>query len=31
MTRTVAGVIVDALSELDVSHVFGVVGDALNP
>ncbi|MFF5703594.1 thiamine pyrophosphate-dependent enzyme [Streptomyces sp. NPDC012794] len=31
MTRTVARVIVDALKELDVHHVFGVVGDALNP
>ncbi|MFF9496002.1 thiamine pyrophosphate-dependent enzyme [Streptomyces flaveolus] len=31
MARTVAQVIVDALSELGVRHVFGVVGDALNP
>ncbi|WP_432114780.1 thiamine pyrophosphate-dependent enzyme [Streptomyces sp. S1] len=31
MTRTVAQVIVDALADLDVGHVFGVVGDALNP
>lgn len=31
MTRTVAHVIVDALKELGVRHVFGVVGDALNP
>ncbi|MEU5366521.1 thiamine pyrophosphate-dependent enzyme [Streptomyces sp. NPDC005925] len=31
MPRTVARVIVDALSELDVRQVFGVVGDALNP
>ncbi|MFF7751047.1 thiamine pyrophosphate-dependent enzyme [Streptomyces sp. NPDC007971] len=31
MTRTVARVIVDALSELGVRQVFGVVGDALNP
>uniref|UniRef100_A0AAU2W1B8 Thiamine pyrophosphate-binding protein n=1 Tax=Streptomyces sp. NBC_00008 TaxID=2903610 RepID=A0AAU2W1B8_9ACTN len=31
MPRTVARVIVDALSELGVSQVFGVVGDALNP
>ncbi|MEU8776858.1 thiamine pyrophosphate-dependent enzyme [Streptomyces sp. NPDC048606] len=31
MARTVARVIVDALRELDVRHVFGVVGDALNP
>ncbi|MFG2310466.1 thiamine pyrophosphate-dependent enzyme [Streptomyces sp. NPDC048566] len=31
MTRTVAQVIVDALEELGVRHVFGVVGDALNP
>ncbi|NDZ82428.1 pyruvate oxidase [Streptomyces sp. SID10853] len=31
MSRTVARVIVDALSELDVRQVFGVVGDALNP
>ncbi|MCS0605818.1 thiamine pyrophosphate-binding protein [Streptomyces sp. LP11] len=31
MTRTVAGVIVDALGELGVRQVFGVVGDALNP
>ncbi|MFE3113339.1 thiamine pyrophosphate-dependent enzyme [Kitasatospora indigofera] len=31
MARTVAHVIVDALQELGVRHVFGVVGDALNP
>lgn len=31
MARTVARVIVDALSELGVHQVFGVVGDALNP
>ena len=31
MARTVARVIVDALDELGVRHVFGVVGDALNP
>ncbi|RAJ46818.1 pyruvate dehydrogenase (quinone) [Kitasatospora sp. SolWspMP-SS2h] len=31
MARTVARVIVDALRELEVRHVFGVVGDALNP
>ncbi|MEU6313640.1 thiamine pyrophosphate-dependent enzyme [Streptomyces sp. NPDC047014] len=31
MARTVARVIVDALQELGVEHVFGVVGDALNP
>ncbi|MGG8406801.1 thiamine pyrophosphate-dependent enzyme [Streptomyces sp. 12297] len=31
MARTVARVIVDALKELGVQHVFGVVGDALNP
>ncbi|MFE2474853.1 thiamine pyrophosphate-dependent enzyme [Streptomyces sp. NPDC059389] len=31
MARTVARVIVDALEELGVRHVFGVVGDALNP
>ncbi|MGW3909961.1 thiamine pyrophosphate-dependent enzyme [Streptomyces sp. NPDC005070] len=31
MARTVAHVIVDALKELGVGHVFGVVGDALNP
>ncbi|MGW7312044.1 thiamine pyrophosphate-dependent enzyme [Streptomyces sp. NPDC054854] len=31
MARTVAHVIVDALKELGVQHVFGVVGDALNP
>ncbi|MFJ4672483.1 thiamine pyrophosphate-dependent enzyme [Kitasatospora purpeofusca] len=31
MARTVARVIVDALQELGVRHVFGVVGDALNP
>ncbi|MEV5440163.1 thiamine pyrophosphate-dependent enzyme [Streptomyces sp. NPDC052682] len=31
MARTVARVIVDALSELGVRQVFGVVGDALNP
>ncbi|MFI1439802.1 thiamine pyrophosphate-dependent enzyme [Streptomyces fructofermentans] len=31
MARTVARVIVDALNELGVRHVFGVVGDALNP
>ncbi|MEU1151330.1 thiamine pyrophosphate-dependent enzyme [Streptomyces sp. NPDC005863] len=31
MSRTVARVVVDALEELGVRHVFGVVGDALNP
>ncbi|MFJ6352905.1 MULTISPECIES: thiamine pyrophosphate-dependent enzyme [unclassified Streptomyces] len=31
MTRTVAQVIVDGLADLGVEHVFGVVGDALNP
>ncbi len=31
MARTVARVIIDALKELGVGHVFGVVGDALNP
>ncbi|THA86307.1 thiamine pyrophosphate-dependent enzyme [Streptomyces sp. A0592] len=31
MARTVARVIIDALQELGVGHVFGVVGDALNP
>ncbi|OIK27907.1 thiamine pyrophosphate-dependent enzyme [Streptomyces malaysiense] len=31
MSRTVARAIVDALSELGVRQVFGVVGDALNP
>ncbi|MFJ3202759.1 thiamine pyrophosphate-dependent enzyme [Streptomyces sp. NPDC086989] len=31
MARTVARVIVDALREVGVRHVFGVVGDALNP
>lgn len=31
MARTVARVIVDALKDLGVQHVFGVVGDALNP
>ncbi|MFI9064400.1 thiamine pyrophosphate-dependent enzyme [Streptomyces sp. NPDC053429] len=31
MARTVANVIVGALKELGVQHVFGVVGDALNP
>ncbi|MGW1208344.1 thiamine pyrophosphate-dependent enzyme [Streptomyces sp. NPDC002499] len=31
MARTVARVIVDALNELGVRQVFGVVGDALNP
>ncbi|MEU6404979.1 thiamine pyrophosphate-dependent enzyme [Streptomyces sp. NPDC046985] len=31
MSRTVARVIVDALSQLGVRQVFGVVGDALNP
>lgn len=31
MARTVARVIVDALAELGVGQVFGVVGDALNP
>ncbi|MFG2989499.1 thiamine pyrophosphate-dependent enzyme [Streptomyces sp. NPDC048257] len=31
MARTVAHVIVDALKDLGVRHVFGVVGDALNP
>ncbi|MFJ3234711.1 thiamine pyrophosphate-dependent enzyme [Streptomyces sp. NPDC086787] len=31
MARTVARLIVDALSDLGVRQVFGVVGDALNP
>ncbi|MFC9336896.1 thiamine pyrophosphate-dependent enzyme [Streptomyces sp. NPDC057020] len=31
MTRTVAQVIVDGLTDLGVGHVHGVVGDALNP
>ncbi|MGW1889023.1 thiamine pyrophosphate-dependent enzyme [Streptomyces sp. NPDC002004] len=31
MSRTVAQVVVDALAGLGVRHVFGVVGDALNP
>ncbi len=31
MARTVAHVIVEALKDLGVRHVFGVVGDALNP
>ncbi|MFJ7266678.1 thiamine pyrophosphate-dependent enzyme [Streptomyces sp. NPDC099050] len=31
MARTVAQGIVDTLKELGVQHVFGVVGDALNP
>ncbi|MCA1217098.1 thiamine pyrophosphate-dependent enzyme [Streptomyces sp. 8L] len=31
MARTVARVIVDAIAELGVRQVFGVVGDALNP
>ncbi|MER7759651.1 thiamine pyrophosphate-dependent enzyme [Streptomyces sp. NPDC097619] len=31
MARTVARIIADALQELGVGHVFGVVGDALNP
>lgn len=31
MARTVARLIVDALNELGVRQVFGVVGDALNP
>ncbi|MFI8361896.1 thiamine pyrophosphate-dependent enzyme [Streptomyces sp. NPDC085612] len=31
MARTVARVIIDALQELEVGQVFGVVGDALNP
>ncbi|MER6180187.1 thiamine pyrophosphate-dependent enzyme [Streptomyces sp. NPDC001652] len=31
MARTVARVIVDALGELGVRQVFGIVGDALNP
>ncbi|MFE9404256.1 thiamine pyrophosphate-dependent enzyme [Streptomyces sp. NPDC006530] len=31
MSRTVARLFTDALEELGVRHVFGVVGDALNP
>ena len=31
MARSVAQVIVDSLGKLGVTHVFGVVGDALNP
>lgn len=31
MSRTVADLLIDALEDLGVTHVFGVVGDALNP
>src|SRR6476659_1456014 len=31
MSRTVAEMLVDALAQIGVRHVFGVVGDALNP
>ncbi|WP_395337122.1 thiamine pyrophosphate-binding protein [Novosphingobium sp. BL-8H] len=31
MSRTVAELLVDTLAQLGVRHVFGVVGDALNP
>ncbi len=31
MSRTVAELLVDTLAKVGVSHVFGVVGDALNP
>ena len=31
MSRSVAQVIIDSLAQLGVTHVFGVVGDALNP
>lgn len=31
MSRTVAQLLVDTLAEIGVRHVFGVVGDALNP
>lgn len=31
MSKTVAELLVDTLAQLGVEHVFGVVGDALNP
>ena len=31
MSRSVAQVVIDSLAQLGVTHVFGVVGDALNP
>lgn len=31
MSQTVAELLVETLSEIGVRHVFGVVGDALNP
>ncbi|MGC1779601.1 MAG: thiamine pyrophosphate-binding protein [Xanthobacteraceae bacterium] len=31
MSRTVADVLVDALQEIGVRHIFGLIGDSLNP
>lgn len=31
MPRTIANLVIDAFQDLGVTHVFGVVGDALNP
>src|ERR1700744_3667885 len=31
MARTVADILVDALQEIGVKHIFGLIGDSLNP
>jgi pyruvate dehydrogenase (quinone) len=31
MSETVAGTLVDALEKIGVMHIFGLIGDSLNP
>src|SRR6478752_4204572 len=31
MSRTVAGILVDVLEQVGVRHIFGLIGDSLNP
>jgi pyruvate dehydrogenase (quinone) len=31
MSETVAGTLVDALEKIGVTHIFGLIGDSLNP
>src|ERR1700752_4545105 len=31
MSRTVAGILVDTLEQIGVRHIFGLIGDSLNP
>src|SRR5580692_1388620 len=31
MSQTVAGTLVDALEKIGVTHIFGLIGDSLNP